>query len=437
MVYQWAREGAIIPLTKYLRDPELSPWTHDAIERTGVDILAQITSPDGEIYGFPQLNQSYGNEYPDKIFYYEPWLTKLGLKVPETAEEYRAVLRAAVTTDPNGNGKADEQGVTGLPPMGDWFRFLMNSFVYAGGPNQLKVDNGKVSVAYTAPEWREGLKYIRSLFAEGLIPIENLTQDRAQANTILNSPEVRAFSFVYFSPSQISASNSAGDRYISGPPLKDPAGVRYATFLPSVASIQFMVSTNCKNPDAAARLGDLMERADIGIITRFGQEGVDWDYPENAKNLAAYSPYQEGFPISIVIYDDFRFWGGTTVSNACWRQKGPFVRNYAIANGRGVIKDTVTARSIMQGKTDALYQDSGWAPKEVIPKLIYNTEESETIRDISTGLGNYVLEMTSAFLAGNRDIDSSWNAYVAELNNIGLAKFLSVNQTVYDRMYRR
>jgi putative aldouronate transport system substrate-binding protein len=156
MVYQWAREGAIIPLTKYLRDPKLSPWTHDAIKRTGVDILSQITSPDGEIYGFPALNQSYGNEYPDKVFYYEPWLTKLGLKVPETTEEYRAVLRAAVTKDPNGNGKADEQGVTGLPPMADWFRFLMNSFVYAGGPNQLKVDNGKLSVAYTTPEWREG-----------------------------------------------------------------------------------------------------------------------------------------------------------------------------------------------------------------------------------------------------------------------------------------
>jgi hypothetical protein len=45
--------------------------------------------------------------------------------------------------------------------------------------------------------------------------------------------------------------------------------------------------------------------------------------------------------------------------------------------------------------------------------------------------------MTSAFLAGNRDIDSSWNAYIAELNNIGAAKFISVNQGVYNRMYRK
>jgi putative aldouronate transport system substrate-binding protein len=437
MVYQWAREGAIIPLTKYFKDPKLSPYTQDAIKKTGVNFLDQVTSPDGEIYGFPRFPQSYGVEYPDKIWYYEPWLKKLNLKTPETTEEFRNVLRAVVTGDPNGNGKADEQGVTGLPPMADWFRFLMNSFVYAGDLNQIKVDNGKLSAAYTTPEWREGLKYIRSLVAEGLIPMENLTQDRAQANTILNSPEVRAFSFVYTSTSQIAASNPVGDGYISGAPLKGPAGGRYATFRPSVAHIEFMVSANCKNPDAAARLGDLMERADIGIITRFGQEGVDWDYPQNVKNLADYSPSQEDFPISIVVYDDYKFWGGTAVANASWRGKGAHVRDYAVANGRAVNKATVVPRSVLLGKVDAMYQNGGWAPKEVIPKLLYTEEEMNSIRDIQTSLNNYVLEMTSAFLAGNRDIDSTWNAYLAELNNIGLAKFISVNQGVYNRMYRK
>jgi ABC-type glycerol-3-phosphate transport system substrate-binding protein len=73
-----------------------------------------------------------------------------------------------------------------------------------------------------------------------------------------------------------------------------------------------------------------------------------------------------------------------------------------------------------------------WAKEGAI-----NVEENEAIRDIQASLTNYVLEMTSAFLAGNRDIDSSWNPYVTELNNIGLAKFLSVNQVVYDRMYRK
>lgn len=113
MTYQWAREGAVIPLTKYFNDPKLSPWTHDAIQRTGVNFLSHVTSPDGEIYGIPFFNQSYGNEYPDKIWYYEPWLKSLNIKIPTTTEEFRNALRAAVTRDPNGNGRADEQGLTG------------------------------------------------------------------------------------------------------------------------------------------------------------------------------------------------------------------------------------------------------------------------------------------------------------------------------------
>jgi hypothetical protein len=44
--------------------------------------------------------------------------------------------------------------------------------------------------------------------------------------------------------------------------------------------------------------------------------------------------------------------------------------------------------------------------------------------------------MTAAFLSGDRNIDSSWNAYQAELNNIGLPKVLSIIQKVYDRMYK-
>jgi hypothetical protein len=85
---------------------------------------------------------------------------------------------------------------------------------------------------------------------------------------------------------------------------------------------------------------------------------------------------------------------------------------------------------------DSTYQKGGYAPKEVIPKLIFSPEENAAVQDIMVTLDNYVLEMTSAFLAGNRDIDSFWNIYTAELNNIGLQKMLGTVQVVYDRMYK-
>ena len=437
-VYQWGQEKAIIPLTKYIRDPRTSPYTHDALQRTGVNFLPQITSPDGEIYGLPQFNMSYTNEVLDRIWYYTPWLDQLGMKVPETTEDYYNVLRAVVSRDMNGNGRADEIGLAGIPYRsgitGEWFRFLMNSFEYAGDRSLFTVKNGRVSVPYNTPEWREGLKYMRRLFQEGLIVEESLTMDRNQLVTLLTSnPGVpRIFSFGAQSSSLVGGNNPIINDYMFLPPLRGPAGVQYVSFVPSTASVALVISANCRNPDAAFRVADLMMSKDVGIMQRWGAEGLDWDYPENVSNIRDFVTTVPGYPISLVAYDDTRFWAGTTVTNGSWRQKGPFVRSYEIAMGMGILPGTSFEEISFQAAK--FFQEGPYKPAEYVSKLIYTTAENEAIRDIQVSLNNYVTEMTSAFLAGNRDIDGYWNTYIAELNNIGLARYLTVNQTVYDRM---
>jgi putative aldouronate transport system substrate-binding protein len=445
MTYQWAKTGAIIPLTKYYNNPALSPNLHDAVKRTGTNFFSQITSPDGEIYSIPSFNQSYLNEYPQKFVYYKPWVDKLGGKLPSTTEEFRAFLRQVVNTDLNGNGRKDEIGMAGrfdLPRLNfieyqHWFTWLMNAFVYAGDNKLLTVHNGTVGAAYNTPEWREGLKYIRSLFAEGLILQESLTQDLNQMRTLINADGPRVFSFVWFNADEVNINNPSALGYVMGPPLRGPKGVQYASFLPSVTVPAFMISANCKNPDAAFKVGDLMASEYIGIVQRFGEEKVDWDYAKNAANAdAAYAPAVPGFPLSILTYHDGEFWGGTAVGNASWRQKGPFIRAYGIANGWGTAKNQLSVRSQLNSAGGILYQNGGWAPKEVIPKLLYAADEIETVIEIETTLLNYVNEMTAHFIAGNRDIDGFWSTYTAEMEKIGLSKYLAIVQKVYSRMYR-
>ena len=41
--------------------------------------------------------------------------------MPTTTEEFRAVLKAFVEGDPNGNGKADEIGLTGATTRNTWW----------------------------------------------------------------------------------------------------------------------------------------------------------------------------------------------------------------------------------------------------------------------------------------------------------------------------
>jgi putative aldouronate transport system substrate-binding protein len=441
MVYQWAQEGAIIPLTKYYKDPGLSPNLHDAVKRVGTNFFSQITSPDGEIYGIPVFNQSYYNEYPAKYMYYKPWVDKLGLKLPTTTEEYRTFLRAIANGDPNGNGKKDEVPLTGQFALTGanydrWFGWVMNSFIYAGDRNLLTVTDGKVGAAYTTNEWKEGLKFMRSLFAEGLIPTEALTQDENQMRTLINQDGPVVFSFVWFNPDGINANNPAGDNYSALPPLKGPAGVQYLTYRPSVAYTSFVISKNCKNPDAAFKVGDLLASEEIGIMQRFGAEGKEWDYAKNVKDLSNYATPVPNWPFSIIVYNDANFWGGSAVANSSWRQSGPYIRTYGIANGMGNTKEAVAGRTGNNGINADMYQKGGWNPKQVIPKLIYTADEVGEITEILTNLENYNTSMTAAFLSGNRNIDSSWNEYQAELNRIGVARAVSIIQKVYDRMYK-
>ena len=216
--------------------------------------------------------------------------------------------------------------------------------------------------------------------------------------------------------------------------LIGPENVQYATFRPSVASISFVVTKNCKNPEAAFRMGDLLCAEDLSITARWGAEGTDWDYAENVENIEKYRPLVEGWPLYIVPYDDGTYWGSGTVQNAGWRGIGPYVRQYAIANGMGA--DEAAQTHVVPSYSYSIYQESGWNPDEVIPKLLYTAEETEAISEIRTTLLDYVKASTANFLAGNTDIDAGWEDFVAQCHTIGLDDVLSVVNEVYTRMYK-
>jgi len=442
MVFGWGLSGSIIPVTKYYKDKKASANFHAFQEKTGLDFIPQITSPDGEIYGIPSYQRSTGNEHQPKVWYHKGWLEKLGLKEPTTTEELRTVLRAVVRGDPNGNGRADEIGIIGDFVMADvwsrnWFQFLMNSFVFAGDSNFFTVNNGRVGAAYTTPEWREGLKYMRSLFTEGLMPIENLTQNENQVKAIVNADPHRVFMVPRAVISDnFNTSNPVGDEFYFLKPLKGPNGVQYAGYRPIVPMISFLISSNCKNPDAAFRMGDTMLQPDISITSRYGEEGVNWDYPQNVKNLGDYTVRIPGFPFSVIVYDDGNIWGGTAVHNVHWRQAGPIFNAEAVVSGIGQ-KSGGPLRNLLDGPARVAYYDPAFQPKEIIPKLIYTEAEKNEVDIPMASLLTYLTEATSNFLAGNRDIDATWNAYLNDINNIGLPKVLATVQKVYDRMYKK
>ena len=446
-VYQWAREKAILPLKKYYDNPGLSANIRGAVGRAGYDFIKEIVSPDGEIYGIPRLIQSQHNDFRGRLWYYKPWVDKLGVKIPTNTEEMRTFLRAMSSSDLNWNGRNDEIAMTGNfltlinsgtaagGTFGMWFSFLMNPFTYVG-TQLINVDNGIISVPYNTEGWRSGLKYIRSLFAEGLIPLENLTQDYNQVRTLMNSNPARVGVFINQSMDIVSDDELAG-QYDVAPPLRGTNGTQYATVTISTGTVAFMVSANCKNPEAAFRVGDAMLGEELCIINRYGERGVQWDYPKDIPDAASkFRQLIDKWPPVFAVYNDAAFFPGKEATNHSWKQNGPILLSDSLSLGRYIPRETSTRREDNRTKAINMYTREAYVPKEVVTKLIYSEDEMLVISDIQTTLNNYVLEMTSNFLAGNRYIDASWNAYIAELNTIGLPRLLSTLQKAYDRMYK-
>ena len=442
----WGQEGAILALNKYYEDPNMSANIQDACARTGVDIATYMTSPSGNIYGLPSWGQSPNGEVWKKTWVYQPWLEQLGKEVPQTLDEFYEVLKLVASTDLNGNGKADEIGMTGTGILagGTWFDFLMSSFVYAYDGEYRTLSNGEIGFAYTTEEWKEGLKYLKKFFDEKLIPTETLTQNEEQYKAMLNSADTTVFSFNFWNADQLNADlmdRKVDYTYINA--LEGPSGLKEGMYAPSLPWAGSAISADCKNPDAAFLVGDYMCSEEMSITQRFGQRGVDWDYWADAKveNKADYEAATPGEDIFYICYDDAAFWGSGTTQNRSYLQNGPYVWQSALVSGQAVNVSSTDPAEVQKREYAQIYSASTAdghevARKEVVSYLPLTIEESDSITDIKTSLSTYIRETTAAFLTGSKDIDGEWDSYLSELEQIGCKTVLEVYQTAYDRMYK-
>ena len=431
LLYQWALAGAVIPLNDYIANDAV--YIKDAVERTGVDFFPFVTSPDGNIYTLPIYNQSLTNEAPDKIWIYQPWLEKLGLEAPNDAEELYQVLKAFKEQDPNGNGEADEipmMSCTDEYPMG-CFRAIMDMFQYISPKNYYYVDEGTLVWAPTTEGYREGLQYLRKLFDEGLIDPMSFTADKTQLRALVNA-EVPV---VGMTVGMVPLGTPNTDRiveYAGVEPFKNKDGVRVTSFDPSLPYPQAMITSYCKDPALAFKFLDTLYRSDMSIINHWGIEGRDWEYA-GPDDECAYA--NMGYSASFREIN--ALWG--TVQNVMWYQTGPWAREYAIASGRVLPNDPRTT-----GARAATIQ---WAYSENypsddihVPTLIFTEEESDEVSMILADLNNYTYTSLANFCLNTEGMDvnndDAWNAYLAQLDTIGLQQVLPTLQAVYDRMYK-
>lgn len=446
-IQAWQAEGIFIPLDEYYDNPDYAKNINIASEDTGVDIRNSLTTADGSIYALPKFGQSVNGESQARLWIYTPWLEAVGKEMPTTTEEFYEVCKLVCESDLNGNGKADEIALTGSK-LDHWFAPMMNPFQFTGNAEYVVVEDGKVNFAYVTDGWKEGLKYIRRFFEEGLIPKETLTQTFDQKNALVNNSGENQVSLIYpyWNPS-----SSVGLQWRLDHdclmPLIGPEGEQYSYYVPALPTAGAGITVDCENPAAAFLVCDYLCSEEMGIAARWGERGVDWDYIEDAQparmngsTIEDYAPTVPGADMTFIAYNDSAFWSGKDPQNASWRQNSPYVWSERLYAGIATKAKNLTEEERLEYEISNEMQETikalqGYFPDEVFDICPLTVEEEESITDAKTILSTYIQEAIGNFLIGNWDINEYWDTYIAELEKIGYKDVLEVYQTGYDRVH--
>lgn len=154
----YAKNGALTELDSLL--DEYGSNLRSKISQESYDIL----KVDGKIYGIPNTS---GVAVSNSIAVRKDWLDKLGLKVPETVDEFTNMLKEFKEKDPGGNGQKNVPFV--VPSTGAFSPNIQGAFGLATDWNDV---NGKLVSNLERPEMVKYLEYMRSLYQKGYLDTE-------------------------------------------------------------------------------------------------------------------------------------------------------------------------------------------------------------------------------------------------------------------------
>ena len=423
-------EGILIPL-----DDLIEANMPNYMEKMG-QYLDQMRETDGHIYQLAGLNECYHCQYARKMWVNTHYLEEMGVEVPQTTEEFYEVCKKFVETYP------DKIAIGGASSgwYVDFVAWLMGSFTLDSGEygKLALTPDGEIVSAATTEEWREGLRYIKSLYDIGAIYDGNFTQDAEQLRTIMNQEDVPVL-FVPFGTISdgidSDSNNEVYRQYQCISPLEGPDGTRITPYFKysGLETGSFSITDKCSNPAAVLRWVDYFFSEKGDISAQFGaDEGKDWVWEPNDGSVGL-----NGEPAMYKISSE--------VQNHDWQD---LVIRYAPAEYRlGAATDPDVDTGTSAGLEKLLYDATkekqepyGQNPEngdlDVLPDLKMTADESTELQTIQVEVKNYINSAKVAFITGTKSLDDDWDTYLKELDACGLQTMIDIYQAAYDRQFK-
>ena len=427
-ILNYQGQDVFIPVTEYIT-PELMPNLYSILEENP-EYRAAMTAPDGEIWGFPYIEEMFGLVCNQGILSINTdWLDALGLDMPTTLDEYKECLIAFRDNDCNGNGDPNDEipfmfriGSSGI---GSWRNnqsigqfFVCWGQADTGDRLALVDDDSTVICTATTEAYKEGLKWFNELYKEGLLWSDFALNDEAALQAALNTDDCTVGSMVVFSiidmvPAERRAMYSAVP-YLQGPNgeygIKDNISEMHN-------SVSIAITTACEDPAFAASVIDAFFEPQRSVESNWGSIGLYYVLDENG---VMQWNHDVEMPEGIDTFSQLRTYCTPTRPAIVLSEYYDTVVAYP-EDAADLYSDMTTVGFVDKHLNDTI----------IPPNMWYSAEDQEQMALITDNLYNLIDNYNAvAIIDGN--IDASWDDYVASLEDAGLSTYLEIVQRNYD-----
>ena len=243
-VSKLAKGGLIIPLQE-LMDRYLSPLAKYMLDEIDESLQGQFytaLSYNGEAYAVPYYQDNVCPNFP---WYRKDLLDEMGLEIPETIEEFDAMLAAYKAEYPDGVGLIlDKSLING-------FYMIMDAF--GAYPRKwMKDSSGKLVYGSVQPEVKEGLAQLREWYQKGYLDREFIVKDGNKAQEPWKAGNAMVLEGAWWLSwgTNIDLYHNINSSFVAGGPyLKGPNGDQ-GPMIELYNKNGYVISSQCENPQA-------------------------------------------------------------------------------------------------------------------------------------------------------------------------------------------
>ena len=400
-------DGYFLDLTDLL--PKYAPHYLEALKKSSENVQKAAVTDEGryvQIYSILQTSQPSFYGYVVR----QDWLDDLGLKAPETYEDWENMLKAF----------KDEKGASAaLSTMPMWL-WNLGSGMGVYNLTDFYQENGEVKQAlFNEPEKvREFLTLLNKWYNEGLIDPDFASETNPWGNSVLISNDSTGVTCTMYTIPSALFLPSMTDEDASFSAVKVPvqnAGdtVKSGYVVPDT-NASWVISADCKNPELVLKWIDYMYTDEGALFGNYGNEGETFTMGEDGKpvftDVIANNSDGLSYDEAMRIYTYEPSWPGIYYD---WERELQFVS----------ADDFKMCDTWNDFDHEATYYPS---------YATMNLDETAEYSDIFSDLKTYIDENLLSFVTGSKSLDE-FDEFIETVKSMKIERVIELKQAAYDR----